>query len=458
LKNIAPQTSTDIPQLKLSDDLMARFSDLTAKVAPFQEQLTKFDQDMANARAASSLDAYMKALQSLSKSELVGATAVVSAKRVIDLAPTTDKLTEGLLMPEDADGWAFFTANPRAPFYPTSAVLDPEKHIYDQVVVDPNVHSVFRYDLEPVNALDSSTQTLYVQGEINGHTDGHNSTIQNVTDYNPKHSRDKLLFTQESLEGYFTALGESDESRAFRNCHFGALIDDSGTKFNAGTADAPIHQLLDGIVRDSKPSSLFKAYIFANAGQLLQAGKRDVFWGLQYTPALKRAIDQINRMDPPASGDWMVPKIVESKKKQWDALFSQFAKISYLKQGEYLRAVYLRVNQTGFDYVGFIDDKGNPQLLEGHGVANQLWGWDSKRNGPALLFNYSVQSQKYTLAASPLPMTPVFQFKGDPQAILQVVRQDQRLTEDEYKNSVEPFLPHFFDLQSASSAESAPPP
>jgi hypothetical protein len=89
----------------------------------------------------------------------------------------------------------------------------------------------------------------------------------------------------------------------------------------------------------------------------------------------------------------MVPDIVKAKKKQWDDLFAKFSKISFLKQAQTLRALYLRVNQTGFDYVGFTDENGNPQLLQGHGVISQLWGWAAQNKTPALLFTSAGDGQ-----------------------------------------------------------------
>jgi hypothetical protein len=441
LAKLAPETTTQIPQLKLSDDLLARFSDLQAKVAPFQKALAKLEQDQASVRAASTLDAYSQALQSLSQNDLVGAPIVVDSKRVLDLAPTTDKLTGGLLMPLNSDGWTFFTANPHAPFYPTSNVLDPEKSIYDQLTVDPNVQPVYAYTIK---GNTGEISTLLVQGQLTGAVDGETLTTKVVKDYRPAVSPDKLLFVQEAISGQFAVQGETNESQAFRNWNFSGLINDAGTNFNGGPTDAPVHQMLDQIVHDPNANSLFKAYIFSNVGQLLEAGKRNLFWGLQYTPSLRQALDQINRIGPPGSGDWMVPSIVKAKKKQWDDLFFNLSKISFLKQGETLRALCLRINQTGFDYVGFVDEKGNPQILQGRGVIPQLWGWSAQSTLPALLFISTGDGQKYTSATAPMPMTPLFAFKGDPQSILQIVRQDQRLTDQEYDNSVKPFLPAFF--------------
>jgi hypothetical protein len=412
---------------------------------------------MANLSTAVSFDDYLKALQSLSSSKLVGSPSVAASKRVIDLSPSLDKLSQGLLMPGDPDGWAFLMSNPHAAFYPTSDVLDPEKRIYDQLVSDANLHSIFRYGLDPVNTPDASNQDILVQGQINGQTDGHNLTTKSVTDYNPHLHPDHLIFSQETLSGYFLAKGETGDSQAFRDTKFANLVDDSGTKFVSGGTDAPVQELLDNLLRDPDASPLFKGYMFLNIGHLVRAGNRENFWGLQYTPALTGALLEMAKLDAPSSGDWMVPEIVKAKEGAWDVFFKKLGRLSFTKQARSIRSLCLQANQIGFKYVGFVDSNGTPKLAQSDKGTSDLWGWDAASNAPTLIFRYSPHDKKPDAKAQAIPMSPLFVFQGDPQTLLTLVRHDQQLSDSDYDADVKSYLPLLFTLSPGKSMAQATP-
>lgn len=442
--------SPPVAELKVRDDLATRLAAVSSTASAFAGELAKYDAALKAMHDANTLEAYLVALRAGQDSELRGTRELAPGKRILAIAPTVENLLLASLMPGNADGWAFFKENPTAAFMPTSAVLDPERRIYDQLLVDSNIRNIYTYQYRDNQGKVStiySRGTLESQGgSANGETAGAQGSY-----YLPSLYPTAVAFNDGTLDGFVSKGQLAPDSKAFLDLKFRELIDTDADRFNPGQGpgkDAPLLDFFDRLARYRGATPLFKAHLFAKVCQLMMAGKRSGFWGLPFAPAISTHAQQVNRIGAPGSGGWMVPEEIKHKSAAFEQLFAAMAKVSYVQQARVLQAAIHDAAAGGMTYRGFVDAAGQPQFT-GHetdsgGAQPALWGWTARDSQPARLFVWSAKDARYQPAAEAAPLTPLFAPERDPQEILREACKHCALSADDYKNSVAPFLPPFF--------------
>jgi hypothetical protein len=430
--------------LKVRDDLVTRTEGVESTVTAFTKELGKFDASLKAMGDAATLDAYLQALRVGQESEFRGSRELAPAKRVLAINPTTDGLLAATLMPGDPEGWAFAKSNPNTGLMPTSAVLNPERHIYDQLLVDSNIRNVYLYQFH--DFLSKKVSPLYSRGALDASIINGAKFASNPKGsfYQPDLFPNVLNFEETSLQGNASDERIAPDSQAFGDLRFRDLIDTAADRF-APDQGAPLHEFLDRLTRNTKATSLFKAFVFSRVYQMMQVGRRSGFWGLPFTPALAVHAGQIERIGAPASGYWMVPDEVKRKTTAFGQLFAAAAKVSYAQQARVLQAATREVGAAGLTFRGFADVSGQPQLI-GHeadsgGPQPDLWGWTVRDGQPARLFAWAPKERQYKQVLEPAPLTPLLTPESDPAAILQATCKKLGLTGEETANSITPFLP-----------------
>ena len=256
-----------------------------------------------------------------------------------------------------------------------------------------------------------------------------------------------MVFNDGTVDGTIIKAQLAPDSQAFLDLKFRELIDTDADRFNPGQG-APLLELFDRLARHPGATPLFKAYLYARVYQLLVFGRRSDFWGFSFTPALPMHGDRVNKIGGIADGYWMVPDEIARKSTAFKQLFATIAKVSYAQQARVFQLAMHEAAETGMTYRGFVDAGGQPQFIghetESGGAQPDLWGWTARDGQPARLFAWSAKDTQYKSTADPAPLTPLFVPERNPQEILQAACKHFGLTTDDYKNSIEPFLPPFF--------------
>ena len=328
---------------------------------------------------------------------------------------------------------------------PTSEVLDPERRVYDELLVDVNIRNVYTYQ---VRDQGGKVGTIFSRGELESGSDANGEkTNPSGSYYQPNVYPHALAFTDGTVEGTITSAQLSHDSQAFLDLKFRELIDTDANRFNPGQG-APLLELFDRLARLDGATPLFKAYLYARIYQLLMFGRRSDFWGFPFTPALPMHGAQINKIGGIADGYWMVPDEIARKGAAFKQLFATIAKVSYAQQARVFQAATREAANAGMTYRGFVDAAGNLQLIgheaESGGAQPDLWGWTARDGQPTRLFAWSMKNTLYKPTADPAPLTPLLAPNRNPQDVLQVACKHFALSADDYKNSIEPFLPPFF--------------
>ena len=442
---VSQAQSPPVAALKVRDDLATRAEAIAAKARAFTTELAKFDTSLKAMRDANTLEAYLNALQVGQDSEFRGARELAPAKRVLGIHPSVDALLSTSLLPRNPNGWAFLKANPTAGLMPTSGVLDPERHIYDQLLVDVNIRDVYTYQ---VRDRQGKVNTIYCRGELESSSDANGEkTNPSGSYYQPSQFPKALVFNDGTVDGTIIKAQLAPDSQAFLDLKFRELIDTDADRFNPGQG-APLLELFDRLARHPSATPLFKAYLYARVYQLLVFGRRSDFWGFSFTPALPMHGDQVNKIGGIADGYWMVPDEIARKSAAFKQLFATIAKVSYAQQARVFQLAMHEAAEAGMTYRGFVDAGGQPQFIghetESGGAQPDLWGWTARDGQPARLFAWSAKDTQYKSTTDPAPLTPLFVPERNPQEILQAACKHFGLTTDDYKNSIEPFLPPFF--------------
>ena len=438
--------SPPVAALKVRDDLTARVEATASKVGAFTTELAKFDAALKAMRDANTLEAYLTALQVGQDSELRGARDLAPSKRILDIHPSVDALLSASLLPGNPDGWAFLKANPTVGLMPTSAVLDPERRIYDQLLVDVNIRNVYSYQ---VRDSQGKVGTIFSRGELesdSGTINGEKPKPKGSY-YQPSQFPKALAFSDGTVDGTIIKTQLAPDSQAFLDLKFRDLINTDADRFNPGQG-APLLEFFDRLTRHPSATPLFKAYLYARVYQLMLAGRRSDFWGFLFTPALPMHGKQINNIGGTASGYWMVPDEIAHKGAAFGQLFAAIAKVSYAQQARVFQVATREAANAGMTYRGFIDASGQSEFIghetESGGAQPDLWGWTARDGQPARLFAWSAKDTQYKPTADPAPLTPLFVPERNPQEVLQEACKHFALSADDYKNSIEPFLPPFF--------------
>jgi hypothetical protein len=434
---LAGQAPLEAPPPPLQQELADRLSRLTNKIENWTATAEKWEQAQAALGNASSLEQYLEALDQLTLSPFAAPAQKNAVARIALLHLNQETLLGQLLLPNNQAAWNTLTnvtgwSASLMPEQPTRA----EKDLYFKLRDDKNVRDVNAYDLitnaRPGNPYQS--HTVFVQGAMAPDNGGQESGM--VDD--PTLFRDTLHFAHTSYSDWdyikVKRLYRTLECDSYEHLGLGELIDG-----NTGNYQKPILQLFDQLNKETKASSIFRAFV---AFKLLAVAEaRPEEWGLQWCPGAAAELQALTNLGAREiqSGDWLVPDRSDKLERPLQEYFAKARSVPLEKQARFLQQLARETCVRGFSFAGFIDSSGHPVLRALTTPAAELCGWSSSGSAIVLL-GKAPAGETYTLLTEPLPYSPLFAFAGDRRELLL-----QTLGATGYPAaSAGPILPPFF--------------
>jgi len=434
LSDLAP---LEVQPPPLEQGLADRLGRLTSKIENWTATAGKWEQAQAALGNASSLEQYLEALDQLPLSPFATPAQKNAAARIGLLHLNQEVLLGQLLLPSNPAAWNTLTnvtgwSASLMPEQPTSA----EKDLYFKLRDDKNVRDVNAYELitntRPGNTFHS--HTVFVQGAMAPDKSGQEAGM--VQD--PTLFRDTLHFVHTSYSDWdyikVKRLYRTLECDSYEHLGLGELID-----ANTGNYQKPILQLFDQLNKETKASSIFRAFVTFKL--LAVAESRPEEWGLQWCPAAAAHLQALTNLGAGEiqSGDWLVPERSDKLERPLQEYFARACAVPLEKQAWFLQQLARETCVKGFSFAGFVDSSGHPVLRALATPAAELCGWSSSGSATVLL-RKAPDGETYTPLAEPLPFSPLFAFAGDRRELLL-----QTLNATGYAAALAgPILPPFF--------------
>jgi hypothetical protein len=412
LSGLAPLEAQPPP---LDQGLADRLGRLTNKIENWTATAGKWDQAQAALGNASSLAQYLEALDQLPLSPFATSAQKNAVARIDLLHLNQETLLGQLLLPDHQAVWNTLTnvtgwSASLMPEQPTSA----EKDLYFKLRDDKNVRDVYAYDLitnaRPGNPFHA--HTVFVQGAMAPDNGGQEAGMV----HDPTLFRDTLHFVHTSYSDWdyikVKRLYRTLECDSYEHLGLGELID-----ANTGNYQKPILQIFDQLNKETKASSIFRAFVTFKL--LAVAQSRPQEWGLQWCPAAAAHLQALTNLGASEiqSGDWLVPERSDKLERPLQEYFTRASAVLLEKQARFLQQLARETCAKGFSFAGFIDSSGHPVLRAITPPSAELCGWSSSSSAIVLL-RKAAAGETYTTLAEPLPYSPLFAFAGDRRELL----------------------------------------
>ncbi|HSI82665.1 MAG TPA: hypothetical protein VK970_02715 [Candidatus Methylacidiphilales bacterium] len=424
-----------IASLKMPGDLTTRLGTLKHSTETVRKAMADLEQSLLTMKNATRLEDYMRAVEAAAKSPL-SFEDKSSLEALPALKPGQEALALHLIFGGERDSYEFFQANPKAGLCPTSPLLLQEKKVYDDVLSDPNIRNVFRYSIE----MPSDTENSVVS---RGRLDSEGQGIV----YNQSLMPKRLFFVSAQVK-VKQDFGRTEVSQTMEDIGFRDMVDGDPAQFVPGTGGAPVHLAIERVARRDKKklSAQFKAYFVQKMYELLTTGQRENFFGLQYSPALKQLVRELNSATQPVSGSWFVVDTYKTAEPPLVAIFDKVGMIPFSQQARALQRLVRDAMEEGFVYQGFVDKDGKLVRHTATSTPARIFGWGKTSNKPELLFQLKGEGDNaaYESVATGIPYTPCFSYRGSIEGTLEAAQRSTILTAEEFTVAVTPWLPPLF--------------
>jgi len=418
MRALSDLANPSVPELRPSADSLARSTSLSNRVAAFSGQRNRWMAIVGAFENPTTLEAYLATLRELQQSEFAHPKDQANAGALLALGLDAQSLPAGLFFPGSPELWRRFLTKPDLVGMPAS-ILPEERRRFEDLRDDPNWFNIHRYQIVR-RAQPTAPPILYSRGLL---TTNQKKRLQGVV-FDPAASPGDLEFTDRSygvLEATLTPLGPGEESLLAESIGLRRFVPQ-------GTGDhfaVRILEMLDALNRSDLGNPLSRAYLALKLHELMAVRPND--WDAQWAPQAAKDFDNLRVLRAPSitSGDWFRPEAFPELNQQLGHHFTQARKVGYLQQASFLNALARAVQTTGFDLVGHIDGSGHPKLPRPLPPRTELWGWADSSRPPTLLFRTGTDTQSVAnpTSVAALPWSPLFQFKGDRQAILLSTRR-----------------------------------
>lgn len=406
---------SDLAKLELLKNRLKKFQDET-------DRLTAVEQACAG---ATTLDAYLKAIEGYTSTAFLQSMELRGAKAVRETVKDADAVAAALLMPGDKDGWTYFKANRgRRSLYPDD-VSAGEKTTFLGLRDDDNLRNIYRYEYsDPRNNVGSpfiyAQERLARSEAVVGSAEQKSVTVTGQV-YLPWRSKSSATFAPETFRAMIVGGGRSGslpekeqltpESQLFTRIGLASLVNEIVSSYRR-----PVLAVLDTLIA-GQADPLFKGYIHSRLMEL--ARQRPYAWGLHWTSAPAHARRLAEAAAPAlGSGDWMTPARQSAVGREIAEFYASIKGVSYAKQAVVFSQLVEKVYAGGLPYAGFVKVDGAPHLVAEGIDAPELWGFVKESPQPVLLFRRSARGGGLERIAEPLPLTPLFFCKADRQKLL----------------------------------------
>jgi len=333
----------------------------------------------------------------------------------LDVSPLA--LLGALLLPQHRQGWATLTNLPaaEAAFMPAAPTAE-ERDVCSKLLKDPNMQDVNDYYLtkHPHAGNPAEDHHVFVRGKLEKNKFFQDSGLI----YDWKKSPDTLRFEQQTLNSFDYVQadykGSTKECQMFQAWGLAELVSADNSRYQRS-----ILGLLDRVNQDVESTPPFRAYVTLRLWDIAQ--QRPLAWGLQWAPAAAAHVQKLMELGAQnlQSGDWMVSNRVARLREPLGRYFAQSRATWFERQAQFFYRLTRQACDAGFGFAGYVDAQGLPVLTQTNAARGEFWGWSNRTRSPALLFRRGDGNAACQKVEDPLPLSPLFTFRGDRRRVLE---------------------------------------
>lgn len=409
-----------LSELRPKQEVAFRFENLEARINKFARDATNWFNAQRQLSAATNLTSYNAALQLLAANGFTpepqrATIAALAGQNLNDqshIAP--------LLLPNGPA--SALTDPPRASRVPDE-VLPAEREIQRRLRDDENIQSVSRLEIEIKElATDNPRRrrTVFLRGELQSRITRRSGQI-----YDPIENPAALQFVPKEMSSLDYSVEQptpTPERELFDRAGLNRLIDSNTGQYQVSLLDA-----LDAINQDRRASPLFRAWLFMNICEMIDA--QPTQWAAIWTPAL--APDRANLEHLAArqinSGDWFVPAANAQRAAALNAHFDRAALHSYSRQSAFYRRLLPKAAQSGLRVVGHINASGEPVLNDTR-AHNSVWTLTAANQPPQMIFQSISPNARPRPLVQGMANSPLFTFAGNAGELINTTLQSLSLS------------------------------
>jgi hypothetical protein len=337
-----------LPNLRPEQEALFRFETLEARVRKFAGDATNWFVAQRQLNEATNLVGYNNALQMLATNGFTPQTqrSTVMAEAAQNLSDQA--ILAPLLLPNGPA--SAFSEPPRASRVPDE-ILPPEREVQRRLRDDENIQNVSRLEIE-IKALSAENprrrRVVYLRGELQRRITRRAGQI-----YDPMESPSTLSFEAKEMSSLDYTVEEptpTPEHELYDRAGLPRLIDS-----NSGKYQVSLLQALDDINQDRRASPLFRAWLFLQICQMIDA--QPVQWGATWTPAYAADRADLEKVGARLiqSGDWFVPTIHARYAAPLYAHFDHAALHSYARQSAFFKRLLPKAAEAGLRVIGYLN-------------------------------------------------------------------------------------------------------
>lgn len=409
-----------LPELHPKQEVAFRFETLEARISKFGRDATNWFTAQRQLSAATNLTAYNAALQLLAANGFTPETQRASVAALAGQNLNDQSLLAQLLLPNGPA--SALTDPPRASRFPEE-VLPAEREIQRRLRDDENIQAVSRLEIEIKNLPTDNPRrrrTVFLRGELQSRITRRSGQI-----YDPIENPAALQFAQKEMSSLDYSVEQptlTPERELFDRAGLNRLIDSNTGQYQASLLDA-----LDTINQDRRASPLFRAWLFMNICEMIDA--QPTQWGAIWTPSL--APDRANLEHLGArqinSGDWFVPAANAQRAAALNAHFDRAALHSYSRQSAFYRRLLPKAAQSGLRVIGYINANGEP-ILNDTRAYNSVWTLTALNQPPQIIFQSIGPNQRPRPLMQAMPYSPLFTLAVNPTELINTTLQSLSLS------------------------------
>ena len=113
-----------------------------------------------------------------------------------------------------------------------------------------------------------------------------------------------------------------------------------------------------------------------------------------------------------------MPAVNRERDEALKTHFEKARQVSYTQQAQFFHGLITRAWAQGFSFAGYADLHGQPILVARADVTGELWGWRDDTRTAGLLCVRARAGDSWQTVHDPLPLAPLFSFRGDRAALL----------------------------------------
>ena len=432
LKGLEARAKPSFAALVLPSAQQTRLGALRERFDLFHNEVDAMGKVHEAMLQANSLEAYLQALGGYKTSKLTQTPEVSNARKLLATPPNPDSLLAGMVLPNDAAGWAAAKSDPSGEMFAPDTVLPGEITTFLALRDDRYLNDIWEVSLIDLQKRGAKRE-LFSRGELKkgnqGEINGVVTTTWDGSIYDPSTTVEPPAFIPGGYKlqrisgaagsgvngtGEVKANRLSAVSQCIVSLELNRMTDATGTSYKK-----PLLAVFGDLVCDKTTGPLFKAYLMQQLASVLNV--RPYAWGFEYCPSLRNDLAELGKLCGGVdlrSQDWLLERKKAQLSPKLTPFFARLQNRDYLGEARLHREILRAVVKAGLQFGGFIDSEGKANLLGEARSAKMLWSLAD--DGQSLVRFSLVEDVKQT--AKPVTkLSPIFFVPLDSEAFVSEV-------------------------------------